>query len=1518
MRYILPLLFLPAIIFGFIIEIPANTIDYAIVPEQGYDRLVLDQTSSMPHAPGCPEIPVIVFTYLIPRDQIARDIVVIAEEWDEIPGSILLFPTQSATSIETSAIFVDPDPRVYQSMQAFPSNPIHAYSCGTIRGCRVLQIAVAAFRYIPAEQRLYRVKRLALDIICEYARPSSLLPFRTSRYGSKSYEYFLSKTVLNKEAIYDKRFMPQVPVLDDRSDPLSAEPTDLPSLLGPPVDMVIITTTPQSDAYQRYADLKKLCGLNTVVKTLSWIRQHYSGVDDADRIRNFIREAMQYWGVMFVLLGGDPPVMPTRYVWVDRSLIYPSLWLPIASDLYFSDLDGNWNYDGDEKFGELCDSLDLYPDVFIGRIPSAAALDVEEYMEKIRSYTFPEHLSHQTKALFFSSYLAVNWPGLPYAVELAARLPDYFQKSFISEYNGTLTIEALHDSIHAGFGIVTGIGHGDVNTMCFHYNPPRMNFNNFFYDSLANSDLYSIMVVVTCYTNPFQADCLGEHWLMNPAGGGIAYIGPTSSSEGSIHKEYMKLVFDSLFTLPLAQTLALAKVFFIPNAQYSNWHRVHQFSLSLLGDPTLRAWDRSPKEFSNVVVEPETLAVGLDELKFTVNPAVSPRAIEMLIHKENEVYLQDTFTTLEWTYELETESAGHLKYVLNAQGFVPWIDSVPVVPVAPCLAYHHHNVLDSTGNANGVINPGENVALIVALSNNGGMIATNIHVQLACADTLLSMAVDTSAYPDIPPGEVVENNVPFTFDVSSNMPDEHSFEFELQLICDGDVSCDSFQAVGQASDLDYFRQTYRESGDTLYLLPYVMNTGHEAADSLIGYIQRVTDSIVVLDSVVIFPVINAGEIKSSEPDSFALLRLNPGGEIRLRFSLYRQSDELWQRIIEQRDVPAVTGLRARPCRQSLELDWAAIPAVTGYRVYRSLSPDDLYEFCMNHLEPVCHFEDFQVEPGVDYYYYVEAVDSFMNQGAALDTICSQTNPRYAAGWPQDAFGYLYGGPNFGDIDPFYPGLEIVATGQDAGIYMWHSDGTPITGANGRVLDLGESKIWSSPAVGDVNGDGRVEVVFGLPRGSDNLYVVGYDNLSDSVVILPGWPVDLESGGLVSSPVLADIDEDGDLEIFAMAAGPARLYVFHHDGVGVFDSTGILKCFNGVSFGTPAIGDLNNDGDLEIIALGGDIFDSLFVWDRYGNYVAPFPVEIGQNDNVKYSVIIGDVLGDQCREICFYIGSPSNVLVLVDVNGNIIWQRQFISAYIDMSPAMGDMNGDGAPEIEFGYHDGLNAGVLVLDSLGNVPSGFPVLGHDAFVPIVADITGNGQFELICGSTEWNVHAYDFHGAGVPGFPIKLGMTVGNSQAIHDIDMDGDLELMVGGFDLKFHVFDIDAHDYDWPRFHYDPYNSGCYKSGYYAHHEYRFKNRHFNPEFQVFPNPFHEQVTITTIFLDIEIACKIYDITGRLVRHFILPIDRDPCIPRSITWDGFDDQGRSLPSGVYFLEMSGEGRGSSIHKVVRIR
>ena len=118
---------------------------------------------------------------------------------------------------------------------------------------------------------------------------------------------------------------------------------------------LIITNAVMQPQLQRLADWRTRTGVPTVVRTVEFIQANYPyGVDLQDRIRRFIKDAYLQWGTTHVLLAGDTDIIPPRYGF---TTFFSGNYIP--TDLYFSDLDGNWNADGDSLFGEaFSDSIE--------------------------------------------------------------------------------------------------------------------------------------------------------------------------------------------------------------------------------------------------------------------------------------------------------------------------------------------------------------------------------------------------------------------------------------------------------------------------------------------------------------------------------------------------------------------------------------------------------------------------------------------------------------------------------------------------------------------------------------------------------------------------------------------------------------------------------------------------------------------------------------------------------------------------------------------------------------------------------------------------------------------------------------------------------------------------------------------------------------------------------------------------------------------------------------------------------
>ncbi|MFV9504348.1 MAG: FG-GAP repeat domain-containing protein [Oscillochloridaceae bacterium umkhey_bin13] len=224
----------------------------------------------------------------------------------------------------------------------------------------------------------------------------------------------------------------------------------------------------------------------------------------------------------------------------------------------------------------------------------------------------------------------------------------------------------------------------------------------------------------------------------------------------------------------------------------------------------------------------------------------------------------------------------------------------------------------------------------------------------------------------------------------------------------------------------------------------------------------------------------------------------------------------------------------------------------------------------------------------------------------------------------------YSSPAAGDVLASNPGVEIVI---GTGCFFPAGSSTkngrfvqifrPADGVLLQTLNASEC-VQSSPALGDLDGDGLLEIVVNVGSSLDNglqrSEVVAWDAENPN----PKWrfsPSDANEavndpdGGDLQSPVIADLDGNGSLEVLA-----ANFWSVHV----LAGATGNpLTCQNSATCGnqlalfawftlksTPAVADLDGDGDLEVVIGGSHVFNSsrghLYAWTDFQGLLASTP------------------------------------------------------------------------------------------------------------------------------------------------------------------------------------------------------------------------------------------------------------------------------------------------------------------------
>ncbi|MBN1280568.1 MAG: PKD domain-containing protein [Candidatus Thermoplasmatota archaeon] len=230
---------------------------------------------------------------------------------------------------------------------------------------------------------------------------------------------------------------------------------------------------------------------------------------------------------------------------------------------------------------------------------------------------------------------------------------------------------------------------------------------------------------------------------------------------------------------------------------------------------------------------------------------------------------------------------------------------------------------------------------------------------------------------------------------------------------------------------------------------------------------------------------------------------------------------------------------------------------------------------------------------------------------------------------------VHSNPAVGNFDED-PELEIVCASPSANavgyfyesaLYVYNIDGSCV---DGWPIYLQNRMIFSSPAVGDINNDGEMEIIVGCMHGDGGLYVV-----NKSGVTMSGWPFG-EGLSFWSAPALADFDHDGDLEIVISdcMGSYAKTYVLHHNGSLC---AGWPQSILWPGYYSPVVGDVNGDGIADIVETAGDGFypniathGGVFAWEYNGTRISGFP-KVTEVD-AQAPAVIADIDGDNKVEI----------------------------------------------------------------------------------------------------------------------------------------------------------------------------------------------------------------------------------------------------------------------------------------------
>jgi len=610
-----------------------------------------------------------------------------------------------------------PNPAIYENPGFWPQLAHNGVNTQFLSGHPINFSAVCPFEYEPQTAQLTFYRRIDITV-------------RTSG-GSRSNE---ALRILKQDASVLEQLASSV---DNR--------IDIPkySTRQSGYDYLIIHDADKFDQWQPIKAFHSQRGLNVMMKSVQEIQSGFAGQDLQEKIRNFIISVYQNNPLRHVLLSGDTDVIPHRGFYVNMGSGADYVDYDIPADMYYSCLDGNWNTNGNNLWGEPTEA-DLVPELSIGRFCYNNDTEIQSFIHKTTSYLTQPVISDMKTSLFVGEWLwdGPTWGG-DYMDEMigGSSMNGYTTVGVPTNWN----ISTLYDRTYGqadswtgsqvrpllsqGPNLVNHLGHSFTN-YCMRLNNQAVTAN-----SITNNGTdqnYSIYFSQGCYAGSFDnresnagqytSDSITEKFtsistsavaMISHSRYGWGMQGSTDGASQKIHRQYIDAIFGENLR-ELGFVLADSKVDNIPfmsNMPVMYWV---VYETNLFGDPVLMVWGDTPQEMN--VQLPSYWAVGLNNYQILTN---APGAKLRLKNGDELLWESEADNTGMISIALiQPLTPGEYQISIVANDFFVFSETVTVIAsdqpyvVASSVDYIDDDGLYHTGELIGVNVTIENVGLM--------------------------------------------------------------------------------------------------------------------------------------------------------------------------------------------------------------------------------------------------------------------------------------------------------------------------------------------------------------------------------------------------------------------------------------------------------------------------------------------------------------------------------------------------------------------------------------------------------------------------------------------------------------------------------------------------------------------------------------------------------------------------------------------------------------------------------------
>lgn len=1432
--------------------ITTSSSDLIFNKQDGYDVLTLpngEYTSIV----GSPLLPVKTFTYLIPADVSVSGITVTSNSVVQLNGNYNILPVQEPipTNVNPATVmFNEQDTVVYGNNNPYPSVRCEIINDGFTRGYHIITLVFYPVEYLP----LSGVVKLhtSISFTINYSAGNSnqgIRPLQQSEYSYENTKSYIKALVENKSDI-DNVTGGALKVVGSATQIENLRGTQPTSINFIP-DYVIITKEEFIPNFQNLAEWKTKKGVYTIVVDVDDIYNSYQGCDQQEKIRNYIKDAYLNWGISYVLLGGDTEVIPARYAYFGSNNIS-------ETDLYYSALEGTWNANGNNIFGDSGDGVTINntnADVFVGRVPAVSVENVINFVVKVITYeTFVgiTNVNYIKNILFIvgndggrGSFDRLNTltesSGLiEQGTYNILKLYDKINGNYIinnndngkySELSRINVINALNDGwsdfsqLYGKFHLAYHLDHSSSNAMGTSSIAQGESIYRNDVDNLSNGiDYLQIIYSDGCHPNEFSRNSISEHFINNENGGCVAFIGNSNNGYWNDVRYFKEGFCTSLYNDEQYHIGNLNVLSSLNGGIYMRKNR------NLLGDPEMPIWTDTPRpitltaSYSN---SSKIISGTISGLSFPSGTTSIP--VTICAWKGNEVYSLKTISATSSSVNFSMQNiypntSGDILLTVTAHNYIPVNTDleVAITGANPYIALVGINDSGIGGNGDSQADAGETLSLALSVANSGTVTASNVTAELSIDSNssfapYITIINGTSSFGSIVANSTNTTNTPFVITIDKDIfevlepqrPNSCHVEFDITLKQNNTIfSHRTYNLQVFEPSISKGENIVETNGQSSSLFVRLYNIGYAEATGLTATLSLSNPNqtgVSITSATALYPNIDkvsSGDNSEVGLTPFAITLANGIQLENIAFTLEvsNEFDKTWTFDNFYIVTPA---FNANNCSighisdiTSISLNWniSTSSTISGYNVYRCLTQNGIYERLNANPLSYRAYMDENLERMTDYYYKVTFVDNNGNE---------------SEGYPAD--------------------------GYRASTSFGMHEGWPITlSANyGTVA-------WGSPVAYDVFNDHKKEIFFttglitnavnangglwGFKEDGDRwLYADG--NLTNYSPI-----VDLGYSSL-ATPAIADIEGDGEAEIVvttnleddnnglnmvsyksitgntndnnqcAIDFGPVQL------GGGIVPQSVLLSDINNDGkFESMATTQFlhNNTGGLKVLAYNGT---GLYSKSLTCGYSMPVAYDIGNSSDKKVIMCTeqegiyvynynGTDYGTNPRVSPISGWANDYPPILADIDNNGVMDLMFLSVEILQS-------GNSRAKIcavetnNFTYLSGWNPTNVQCPTV-NLTTHRKDSYHSQNVPLfsVGDLNKDGSLDVVYGSAGV-VYIYNSNGILTNSIPIvDYEPWIRTIPILADVDDDNsDLEIIVSSYSNTSHLSKIYAFKMD---------------------------------------------------------------------------------------------------------------------------